>query len=64
MLTLVTSDTMEEQTLATVVRGCFSTSVPVPWKGREAADIASAAAVEALIVAIVDDAMAGIKGGP
>ena len=55
---------MEVQTLATVVRGCFSTSVPVPWKGREAADIASAAAVETFIVAVVVGAMTGIKGGP
>ena len=64
VLTLVTRDTMEEQTLATVVRGCFRTSVPVPWKGREAADIASEAAEEALIVAVVVCAMADIKGGP
>ena len=64
VLTLVTRETMEEQTLATVVKGCFSTSVPVPWKGREAADLASAAAVEAFIVAVVVGKMAGMEGGP
>jgi hypothetical protein len=43
VITLVTNETMEEQTLAIVVKGWLRTSVAVPWNGRFDAETASTA---------------------
>jgi len=63
-LTLVTRETIEEHTLATVVKGWLNTLAELPWKGKFPVDTASAAARFALTVEAAADVRDGIVGGP
>jgi hypothetical protein len=60
-ITLVSRDTMEEQTLATVASGWLRTSTVVPWNGMLAARMEFA--VVALIVRAAVEVMEGIGVG-
>ena len=64
VLTLVTRETIEEHTLATVVKGWLKTLAELPWKVKFPVDTASAAAMFALTVEAAADVRDGIAGGP
>ena len=63
-LTLVTRETIEEHTLATVVKGWLKTLAELRWKDKFPVDTASAAAMFALTVGAAADVRDGIAGGP
>lgn len=64
VLTLVTRETIEEHTLATVVKGWLKTLAELPWKGKFPVDTASAAAMFAFTVEAAAEVRDGIAGGP
>jgi len=64
VLTLVTRETIEEHTLATVVKGWLKTLAELPWKGKFPVDTASAAAMFEFTVETAADVRDGIAGGP
>ena len=64
VLTLVTRETIEEHTLATVVKGWLKTLAELRWKDKFPVDTASAAAMFALTVGAAVDVRDGIAGGP
>ena len=64
VVTLVTRETIDEQTLATVVKGWLRTLAELPWKGKFPVDTASAAAMFALTVEAAEEVSDGMAGGP
>ena len=64
VLTLVTRETIEEHTLATVVKGWLKTLAELPWKVKFPVDTASAAAMFAFTVVAAAEERDGIAGGP
>ena len=64
VVTLVTKETIEEQTLATVVSGWLRTFEELPWKVKLPVETASAAAMLAFTVDAAAELSGGMAGGP
>lgn len=64
VVTLVTNETIEEQTLATVVSGWLRTFEELPWKVKLPVETASAAAMLAFTVDAAAELSGGMAGGP